>query len=67
MDMSLVWKAIVVAVGLTIGILTSVGLLKWKDDNPIEEIVEEGIKQYTGVDLDLTPASPENAPESQKE
>ncbi len=34
----------------------------WKGytpDNPAEEFVEELIKTETGVDLDITPASPE--------
>lgn len=30
-----------------------------EDDNPIEETVEEVIKSETGLDLDLTPDSPE--------
>lgn len=30
-----------------------------KDDNEIEEIVEEVIRQETGLDLDLTPNSEE--------
>ena len=29
------------------------------DDNPIEEVIEEGIKAATGQDIDLTPDSPE--------
>lgn len=28
-------------------------------DNPAEEVVEEVIKQKTGLDIDLTPTSPE--------
>lgn len=35
----------------------------WKNypqDNAIEEIVEDVIKVETGVDVDLTPQSPEN-------
>lgn len=29
------------------------------DDNPIEETVEAEIESVTGLDIDLTPASPE--------
>ncbi|HNU60724.1 MAG TPA: hypothetical protein PKL04_00840 [Methanofastidiosum sp.] len=29
------------------------------DDNVVEEISEEIIKQETGIDIDLTPSSPE--------
>ena len=32
---------------------------KYVDDNPIEEIIEQAIKSETGLDLDLTPRSPE--------
>lgn len=32
-----------------------------KDDNPIEEITEKVIESKTGLDIDLTPASPERA------
>jgi len=30
-----------------------------KDDNAIEEAIEHQIKEQTGIDLDLTPSSPE--------
>jgi hypothetical protein len=33
------------------------------NDNPIEEISEEIIKQETGLDIDLSPNTPENAKE----
>lgn len=29
------------------------------DDNAVEEISEEILKQETGIDIDLTPSSPE--------
>lgn len=29
------------------------------DDNPIEELVEQVIKEQTGLDIDLTPDSPD--------
>lgn len=29
------------------------------DDNAVEEISEELLKQETGIDIDLTPSSPE--------
>ncbi len=32
---------------------------KAPDDNPIEEIAEEVIEKETGVDIDLSPNSPE--------
>lgn len=32
---------------------------KWVHDNPMEEKVEEVVKEATGLDIDLTPTSPE--------
>ncbi len=34
-------------------------ILRWKNDNIIEEVAEEYIKYETGFDIDLTPNSPE--------
>lgn len=31
----------------------------WGNDNPIEETAEEIIKEKTGMDVDLTPSTPE--------
>lgn len=36
-------------------------------DNPVEEACEEIIKDETGVDIDLTPGTPENAPAAKDE
>lgn len=30
-----------------------------EDDNPVEEIIEQQIDNHTGIDIDLTPESPE--------
>lgn len=32
----------------------------WKDDNVIEEVAEDIIDHETGVNIDVTPRSPEN-------
>ena len=32
---------------------------KYVHDNPVEEKLEETIKEATGMDIDLTPSSPE--------
>ena len=45
---------------------TSIGLFallkhyfpNMKDDGPVEEAIEEVIKEKTGLDIDLTPGSP---------
>ena len=50
-------SVIIVTVSLTVG-LVSRHFIK-KDDNPIEELAEEIIKQETGIDIDLSPDSPE--------
>lgn len=50
----------VIVVGIAIGV--GVGyrvLFKAKPDNVIEEFAEEIIKQETGIDIDLSPDSPE--------
>ena len=49
---------------LLVGSLLTVFILKlynpsYQDDNPIEEKVEQVIQYETGVDIDLTPFSPE--------
>ena len=34
----------------------------YKDDGVIEEQIEQVIKDNTGIEVDLTPSSPENKP-----
>jgi len=36
-----------------------------KDDNPVEEKCEDIIKKETGIDIDLTPRSPEKEKDEQ--
>lgn len=43
-------------------LITTVTKMLWKeypDDNPAEEVAEYIIEQQTGIDIDLTPYSPE--------
>jgi hypothetical protein len=47
---------IIILISLIIG-FGSIFLLG--NDNPIEEIAEKVIEKETGIDIDLTPASPE--------
>ena len=49
-------KVIVVILVIIVGISSAYFL---GDDNPIEEIAEEVIQEETGVNIDLTPNSPE--------
>lgn len=45
-----------VAAGISMG---AAAFYKMKDDNLLEEAAEEVIRVETGVDVDLTPGSPE--------
>ena len=47
---------LIVSGAIIIGVLSAV---YFGDDNPIEEIAEEIIKAQSGIEIDLTPASPE--------
>ena len=51
------YKFMIIILAVIIG-LTSVYF--YGDDNVIEEVSEEIIKNETGIDIDLTPSSPEN-------
>ena len=54
MDINLIWKASLVAAALAaVGIAHYV--FKAKDDNPVEQLAEEVIKDETGLEIDLTP------------
>lgn len=58
MAIAAILSVVIVVVSLTVG-LVSRRFIK-KSDNPIEEIAEEVIKQETGMDIDLSPDSPED-------
>ncbi|UXM65474.1 hypothetical protein [Megaira polyxenophila phage MAnkyphage_25.80] len=49
-------KYFIVAAAILIGLLSA---YFWYQDNPIEETSEDIIKEKTGVDVDLTPETPE--------
>jgi hypothetical protein len=57
---------ILIVAGAIAAGLSSVYIFKMKQDNPIEEKAEEIIKNKTGVDIDLTPQSPEKTEEQAK-
>lgn len=57
MDISMITTAVIVAVALLAGMGSRLFL---KDDNVIEEVAEQLIKDKTGVDIDLSPNSPED-------
>jgi len=61
MDVSLVFKIIVVMLAIVVGIASYFyGPFKGHFDNPIEEAAEEVIKEETGVNIDLTPFTKEH-------
>ena len=49
----------IVGIALIIGIGYKFINKKAPDDNPVEELAEALIKERTGIDIDLTPDSPE--------
>ena len=48
-----------VLAALAIASVAATKVLKLEDDNVAEEFVEEIIEGHTGIDLDLSPKSPE--------
>lgn len=46
-------------IALFCGILSVLGACHYKPDNIVEEIAEEIIEAKTGMDIDLSPGSPE--------
>ena len=55
--MTMIIKAALVGIAVVLGIAS--GFLFKKDDNVVEEYCEEIVKEETGIDVDLTPGSPE--------
>jgi uncharacterized protein YceK len=52
---------LVVVMGLILGGCSSINsYFGLEDDNPYEEATEAAIKWETGLDVDLTPSSPEH-------
>ena len=46
----------IAAAAIIIGLLSA---YFWYQDNPVEEVSEEIIKTQTGIDIDLSPQTPE--------
>ncbi len=57
-DAGLIVLVIVITTCVVAGTLSGIF---WYKDNPIEETAEAIIKQETGVDIDLTPSTPEHS------
>lgn len=55
-DLSIIFIGSIVGVCVLVGIVSQCFL---KPDNPIEEAAEEVIKAETGLDIDLSPSTPE--------
>lgn len=63
MDKLLITSIVVACAGV-VGVLS---FYFWGSDNPVEEACEEIIKEETGVDIDLTPGTPEKVPAAKDE
>ena len=55
-DVGIIILGVIISLCALGGIISSLYL---GDDNPIEELLEKVIEEETGVDVDLTPSSPE--------
>lgn len=53
-------KILIVGGAIAVGVGAKLFWPSLKDDNPIEEVAEKIIEQQTGVDIDLSPSSPES-------
>ncbi|WPX99505.1 hypothetical protein Megpolyxen_01396 [Candidatus Megaera polyxenophila] len=53
-------KHFVVLAAIIIGLLSA---YFWYQDNPVEEISEEVIEEQTGINIDLSPETPEKESE----
>ncbi|MDX1532866.1 MAG: hypothetical protein R3230_01515 [Nitrosopumilaceae archaeon] len=58
MNSEMIWKAALV-IGVTVLGAISYMFMGGKKDNPVEEHSEKIIYHYTGIDVDLSPHSPE--------
>jgi hypothetical protein len=50
---------VIISAGVMIALIDTISDAAWPDDNPIEEIEEQLIEDITGLDIDLTPDTPE--------
>jgi hypothetical protein len=51
-------KYFIIVITIIIGLLSA---YFWYQDNPIEETSEIIIEEQTGINIDLTPSTPENS------
>lgn len=57
------YKLLAVSIIVSICVIISfISYYFWGSDNPVEEACEGIIKDETGVDIDLSPGSPEKTP-----
>jgi len=59
MDGSLIWKMILVAGSVIVAMAGSLGIVKWKHDNKIEEALEDIIETQIDISIDLSPTDPD--------
>ena len=54
-----IYKILILVSALGAGVTLKHFWPNYQDDNPVEEFVEQVIHAQTGVDVDITPFSPE--------
>jgi len=59
MNFDILWKSIIVIGSLILGLASSVGLIKWRHDNAIEERFERFVQDETGFRIDISPSDPD--------
>ena len=53
------YKILIIVSALGTGVILKNYYPNYQDDNPVEELVEEVIESQTGINIDITPLSPE--------
>lgn len=51
----LLWKSIIIIGSMLIALAGSLGIVKWKHDNAVEQLAEQFVESETGWKVDLTP------------
>ena len=57
----IIWKTLLIVGSMIIGLAGSLGIVKWKNDNKLEQAWEEYIEDATGIEIDLSPIDEEIA------
>ena len=52
---SIIWKSILVVGSMLVALAGSLGIVKWKHDNNLEQAIERYVEEQTGFEIDLSP------------